>query len=45
VYASRLSNDLLDKTVTFLLVRAVLAGLPRRAAARFPPVERALGRS
>ena len=45
VFASSLTNDLLDKTVTFLLVRAVLAGLPSRVAARFPPVERALGRS
>jgi energy-coupling factor transport system substrate-specific component len=45
VYVSSLSNDLLDKTVTFLLVRAVLAGLPRRIAARFPRAERAIGRA
>jgi energy-coupling factor transport system substrate-specific component len=44
VYGASLTNDLLDKTVTFLLVRAVLIGLPRRAAARFPAGERALGR-
>ena len=45
VYLSSLGNDLLDKVVTFLLVRAVLAALPRRAAARFPNVERATGRA
>jgi energy-coupling factor transport system substrate-specific component len=44
VLMASLGNDLLDKTVTFLLVRAVLVGLPRRAAARFPAAERALGR-
>jgi energy-coupling factor transport system substrate-specific component len=44
VYAASLSNDLLDKTVTFLLVRAVLVGLPLRVTARFPSVERSLGR-
>jgi energy-coupling factor transport system substrate-specific component len=45
VYFSSLANDVLDKTVTFLLVRAVLLGLPSRTAARFPQVERAIGRS
>ncbi len=45
VYGASLSNDLLDKTVTFLLVRTVLVGLPQRAAARFPAVARALGRA
>jgi energy-coupling factor transport system substrate-specific component len=45
VYGASLSNDLLDKTVTFLLVRAVLVGLPLRATARFPAVDRALGRA
>ena len=45
VLASSLGSDLADKTVVFLLVRAVLAGLPRRAAARFPGAARALGRS
>jgi energy-coupling factor transport system substrate-specific component len=43
VLVSSLGNDLLDKTVTFVLVRAVLVGLPRRAAARFPAAARALG--
>lgn len=45
VLASSLGNDLLDKVVTFLLVRAVLVALPRRTAARFPHVERATGRA
>jgi len=45
VLASSLGNDLLDKVVTFLLVRAVLVALPRRTAARFPNVERATGRA
>ena len=44
VLLSSLINDLLDKTAVFLLVYAVLAGLPRRTAARFPMVARALGR-
>lgn len=43
VLAASLSNDLLDKTACFLLVRVVLVSLPRRAAARFPDVQRALG--
>ena len=45
VYGASLGSDLLDKAVTFVLVRTVLAGLPRRAAARFPLVDRALGRA
>jgi energy-coupling factor transport system substrate-specific component len=45
VYGASLGNDLLDKTVTFLLVRTVLAALPRRTAARFPAADRALGRA
>jgi hypothetical protein len=45
VYAASLSNDLLDKTVTFLLVRAILVSLPLRVAARFPAAGRALGRA
>lgn len=44
VLAASLSNDLLDKTVTFLLVRAVLVGLPHRLAAGFPEASRSLGR-
>jgi energy-coupling factor transport system substrate-specific component len=44
VLASSLGSDLVDKTVVFLLVRVVLAGLPLRAAARFPEAARALGR-
>jgi energy-coupling factor transport system substrate-specific component len=44
VLVSGLGSDLLDKTGTFLLVRAVLTGLPLRAAARFPAAARALGR-
>lgn len=45
VYGASLSNDLLDKTVTFLLVRVVLGSLPDRALARFPAALRALGRA
>jgi len=45
VYGASLSNDLLDKTVTFLLVRAILIALPRRTAARYPAADRALGRA
>jgi energy-coupling factor transport system substrate-specific component len=45
VLASSLGNDLLDKMVTFLMVRAVLVALPRRTAARFPHLERATGRA
>jgi energy-coupling factor transport system substrate-specific component len=44
VLLSSLINDLLDKIAVFLLAYAVLAGLPRRTAARFPLVARALGR-
>lgn len=44
VLAASLSNDLLDKSVTFLLVRAVLAALPRRLAGAFPEADRSLGR-
>ena len=45
VYGASLGNDLLDKAVTFALVCTVLARLPRRVAARFPKVDRALGRA
>lgn len=45
VYVASLSNDLLDKSVTFLLVRTILISLPVRMAARFPPAARALGRA
>ncbi len=45
VYAASLSNDLLDKCVTFLLVHVVLISLPNRMAARFPAAARARGRS
>ena len=41
VYGASLSNDLLDKCVTFLLIYVILRSLPRRMAARFPGVERA----
>lgn len=37
-------SDFGDKTVTFLLVAAVLHALPRRTAARFPLALRAAGR-
>ncbi len=43
VYAASLSNDVLDKTATFLVVRSVLISLPRRIAARFPMAARAVG--
>jgi energy-coupling factor transport system substrate-specific component len=39
------ASDFGDKAVTFALVTAVLHGLPRRAAARFPLAERAVGRA
>lgn len=45
VYAASLSNDVLDKTVTFLLVRAILVALPATMTARFPAGARALGRA
>ncbi len=45
VFFSSVGSDLLDKAVVFLVVRVVLAGLPRRMAARFPMVEQALGRT
>ena len=44
VLAASLSNDLLDKSVTFLLVRSVLLALPKRLAARFPDAQRSLRR-
>ena len=44
VYGASLSNDLLDKCVTFLLIFVILRSLPRRMAARFPGVERARSR-
>ena len=44
VLVASLSSDLLDKTVTFILIRAVLHGLPRRLAASFPETARSLGR-
>lgn len=37
-------SDFADKTVTFVLVAAVLHALPRRTAARFPLALRAAGR-
>lgn len=40
-----LVSDVIDKTVTFLLVRTVLTSLPDRMKARFPVVTRALGRA
>ena len=45
VFISSLTNDLLDKTLTFLLIRTVLTSLPQRMAARFPLAQRALGRA
>ncbi len=45
VFVSSLTNDLLDKTLTFLLIRTVLTSLPKRMAARFPLTQRALGRA
>ncbi len=45
VFTSSLTNDLLDKTLTFLLIRTVLTSLPQRMAARFPLAQRALGRA
>jgi energy-coupling factor transport system substrate-specific component len=44
VYGASLSNDLLDKCVTFLLVHVILMSLPKRMAARFPAADRARGR-
>lgn len=44
VYVASLTTDLLDKTLTFLLVSWLLASLPHRLAAQFPAVERARGR-
>ncbi len=44
VLAASMSNDLVDKTVVFLLVRTLLVSLPGRTAARFPMAARALGR-
>lgn len=44
VLGASLSNDLLDKTVCFLLVRTILVTLPNRLAARFPRSRRAVGR-
>ncbi|MSR06808.1 MAG: hypothetical protein EXR93_07075 [Gemmatimonadetes bacterium] len=45
VLAASLSNDLLDKTATFFIVRVVLVSLPARAIGRFPAAGRALGRA
>lgn len=44
VYVASLSSDLIDKTVTFLLVRTILVSLPVRVTARFPAAQTALGR-
>jgi energy-coupling factor transport system substrate-specific component len=45
VYGASLSNDVIDKLITLLLVRAVLRSLPLRMAARYPMAARALGRT
>lgn len=45
VYGASMSNDLLDKGVTFLLVHVVLISLPKRLSARFPAADRAVGRA
>jgi energy-coupling factor transport system substrate-specific component len=45
VYGASLSNDLLDKAVTFFLVYVVLEALPNRMAARFPVADRSRGRA
>jgi energy-coupling factor transport system substrate-specific component len=44
VYFASLATDLLDKTISFLLVFLVLQSLPSRTAARFPMADRARGR-
>lgn len=44
VYLASLYNDLLDKSVTFLLVRSLLVSLPRRMSGRYPRSAQALGR-
>ena len=43
VYAGGLVADLLDKTVTFLLVRTVFVSLPARLVGRFPGARRSMG--
>lgn len=45
VLISALVNDLLDKSVIFLLIHTTLIGLPRRMAARYPDAMRAIGRA
>ncbi len=45
VVVSSGATDVLDKAVTFLLVRSILIALPGRMAARFPTAGRALGRA
>jgi energy-coupling factor transport system substrate-specific component len=45
VYGASLGTDLLDKSMTFLLVYMVLLSLPRRMAAGFPGADRARGRA
>lgn len=45
VYGASLSNDVVDKTVTFLLVRSLLNSLPKRMTARFPLARRSLGQA
>lgn len=44
VYIASLGTDLLDKSISFLLVFVVLQSLPARTAARFPMANRARGR-
>jgi hypothetical protein len=43
VYLGGLVADLLDKTVTLLLVRTILVSAPARMAARFPGARRTIG--
>jgi energy-coupling factor transport system substrate-specific component len=44
VTAASVSTDLLDKTIAFLVVGALLRALPRRILGRFPLAARAVGR-
>jgi energy-coupling factor transport system substrate-specific component len=44
VTAASISTDLIDKTVAFLVVGALLRALPRRILGRFPLAARAVGK-
>jgi energy-coupling factor transport system substrate-specific component len=45
VYGASLATDLLDKTISFMLVFTILQSLPSRTVARFPLAARARGRA